>query len=96
MSPIISNNAILQVSKILSQTQTQNACIFLYDMVYYLGFDIRGAMRRGIEVVITGLTRNQFACKGTQVRILSPPPNKKVPLGVLFYLVETEKRYLFF
>ena len=32
------------------------------------------SIRRGIEVVITGLTRNQFACKGTQVRILSSPP----------------------
>ena len=33
---------------------------------------------RGIEVVITGLTRNQFACKRTWVRIPPSPPNKRV------------------
>ena len=31
-------------------------------------------IRRGIEVVITGLTRNQFARKRTRVRIPSSPP----------------------
>ena len=35
---------------------------------------------RDIEVVITGLTRNQFVRKHTRVRIpLSPPKNKKHP-----------------
>ena len=31
-------------------------------------------IRRGIEVVITGLTRNQFASNRTRVRIPPPPP----------------------
>ena len=35
-------------------------------------------IRRDIEVVITGLTRNQFVRKHTRVRIpLSPPKSKK-------------------
>ena len=33
-------------------------------------------IRRGIEVVITGLTRNQFARKRTRVRIPSSPPTE--------------------
>ena len=33
-------------------------------------------IRRGIEVVITGLTRNQFARKRTRVRIPSSPPTQ--------------------
>ena len=38
-------------------------------------------IRRDIEVVITGLTRNQFVRKHTRVRIpLSPPKSKKHPL----------------
>ena len=49
------------------------------------------SIRRGIEVVITGLTRNQFACKGTQVRILSPPPNaKRTQICVLFAFMNYE------
>ena len=36
---------------------------------------MRGYIRRGIEVVITGLTRNQFARKRTRVRIPSSPPD---------------------
>lgn len=36
--------------------------------------------RRGIEVVITGLTRNQFASNRTWVRIPSSPPKKSSKL----------------
>ena len=35
-------------------------------------------MRRGIEVVITGLTRNQFAINRTGVRIPPSPPQKSL------------------
>ena len=42
---------------------------------------------RRIEVVITGLTRNQFAGNGTWVRIPpSPPKRKHTPSGVCFRL----------
>ena len=34
-------------------------------------------IRRGIEVVITGLTRNQFVLTDTRVRIPPSPPTKK-------------------
>ena len=34
-------------------------------------------IRRDIEVVITGLTRNQFVRKHTRVRIPLSPPNKE-------------------
>ena len=37
---------------------------------------------RRIEVVITGLTRNQFALTGTWVRIPSSPPFKKAALDL--------------
>ena len=36
-------------------------------------------IRRDIEVVITGLTRNQFAGNRTRVRIPLSPPQKKTP-----------------
>ena len=37
-------------------------------------YEIKNFIRRDIEVVITGLTRNQFVRKHTRVRIpLSPP-----------------------
>ena len=39
-------------------------------------------IRRGIEVVITGLTRNQFARKRTRVRIPSSPPNNQPDSGI--------------
>ena len=41
-------------------------------------------IRRGIEVVITGLTRNQFARKRTRVRIPSSPPLKALGIRCLF------------
>ena len=44
-------------------------------------------IRRDIEVVITGLTRNQFVRKHTRVRIpLSPPKQDGTPKGVPFLL----------
>ena len=44
-------------------------------------------IRRDIEVVITGLTRNQFVRKHTRVRIpLSPPKQDGTPIGVPFLL----------
>ena len=46
-------------------------------------------IRRDIEVVITGLTRNQFVRKHTRVRIpLSPPKQDGTPKGVPFLLCE--------
>ena len=45
---------------------------------------MRGYIRRGIEVVITGLTRNQFARKRTRVRIPSSPPLKALGIKCLF------------
>ena len=45
----------------------------------------------GIEVVITGLTRNQFAFTGTWVRIPPAPPNKAISQEVVF-LMKTKKR----
>ena len=45
-------------------------------------------IRRDIEVVITGLTRNQFVRKHTRVRIpLSPPKQCGTPIGVPFLLL---------
>ena len=38
-------------------------------------------IRSRIEVVITGLTRNQFARKRTRVRIPSSPPNNQPDSG---------------
>ena len=53
------------------------------------GYDIiELVLWRGIEAVITGLTRNQFARKGTWVRIPpSPPPNDAdiVTISVSFH-----------
>ena len=50
-------------------------------------------IRRDIEVVITGLTRNQFVRKHTRVRIPLSPPTRSTPKGVLFALAEREARY---
>ena len=44
---------------------------------------------RGIEVVITGLTRNQFVSNHTRVRIPPSAPNKKShPCGGIFCLTQ--------
>ena len=40
------------------------------------------AIWSGIEVVITGLTRNQVACKGSWVRIPPAPPNAINPNSI--------------
>ena len=40
-------------------------------------------IRRGIEVVITGLTRNQFARKRTRVRIPSSPPYSEAKKDIM-------------
>ena len=49
-------------------------------------YEIENFIRRDIEVVITGLTRNQFVRKHTRVRIpLSPPKNGRSYLP--FYLI---------
>ena len=48
---------------------------------------------RDIEVVITGLTRNQFVSNHTRVRIPLSPPNKKdTPCGCPFYLAQSVGR----
>ena len=52
-------------------------------------YEIENFIRRDIEVVITGLTRNQFVRKHTRVRIpLSPPKQDGTPKGVPFLLCE--------
>ena len=45
----------------------------------------------GIEVVITGLTRNQFAFTGTWVRIPPAPPKKSDLLGGRFFRASNQK-----
>ena len=50
---------------------------------------------RGIEVVITGLTRNQFASNRTWVRIPSSPPkheNTVLLCGVFYFIPEKYKK----
>ena len=54
-----------------------------YPLVLYISFflmflraDVKINTRSGIEVVITGLTRNQFASNRTWVRIPSSPPTE--------------------
>ena len=56
-------------------------------------YEIENFIRRDIEVVITGLTRNQFARKRTGVRIpLSPPKQNGTPISVPFLLCGEYKR----
>ena len=52
----------------------------------------RNLIRRDIEVVITGLTRNQFVRKHTRVRIPPSAPNENPPywVGFLFAKILTE------
>ena len=53
-------------------------------------------IRRGIEEVITGLTRNQFARKRTWVRIPSSPPSKALKTlgfqGFSFFQISPNRR----
>ena len=49
-------------------------------------YEIKNFIRRDIEVVITGLTRNQFVRKHTRVRIpLSPPKRRTTQSGGSFF-----------
>ena len=46
---------------------------------------------RGIEVVITGLTRNQFASNRTRVRIPPSAPKEKAAFAAFSFVYEARR-----